>query len=313
MSAAFANLQETLGLLVLPAVENMANGLAVAFGFIADNLPTIGTFVGVLGGLAIAFNAMAIANAIVNSQLIIMAVALLANPITWIVLGIAALAAGLVYLATKTTFFQDVWNAMSKFVGNAWNKTVKFFTDGFAAIGKWFSELPANILKAIGDAASWLFNLGKDIVDGLLKGIQNAWTGVVNWLQDAVSNAVDAVKDWLGIKSPSTVFAQIGMNMALGMKEGILATSGEVADAATSLASGATVSASIGVNGVDNNAAASYFAPSAQTAGVSNSSSNVSINAPVTVQTNANAQDISASIVNAIKFNLPYITAGAMA
>jgi hypothetical protein len=316
MAAAFAHFQETLGLLVLPAVDAVAGGLADVFGFISDNLPTVGTFVGVLGGLAIAFNAMAIANAIVNSQLWIMAAALLANPITWIILAIAALAAGIVYLATQTTFFQDAWDAMCQWVTEAWDAVgkwlgenimavakffgdlpkniVKFITQTIPAVWKWFTELPkkivdfivaaapviwkwfqelpANMIKGIGDFVTQFLKVGSDIVNGILKGIQAGWDGVVNWLKNAVDNSVKAVKDWLGIKSPSTVFAQIGMNMALGMKEGILATSGQVADAAESLASGATVSAVIGMSGGNNTAATSYVSPKAS-ADVAQSSS----------------------------------------
>jgi hypothetical protein len=360
MGAAFEHLQETLGLVLMPAIEGMADGLGVAFGFIADNLPTVGTFIGVLAGLTIAFNALAIANAIENSQLFIMAAALLANPITWIVLGIAALAAGIVYLVTQTTFFQDAWAAMCKWVADAWDAVgkwlgqsimniakffgdlpgniVKFITQTIPAvwkwftelpgkivdfivkaapvIWKWFSELPANMIKGIGDFVSQFLKVGSDIVNGILKGIQDGWNGVVKWLQEAVSNSVEAVKNWLGIKSPSTVFAEIGKNMALGMKQGIMATSDEVANAAMSMADSATVSASFGVTNVNQSAtvAPAYFAqPNKSATTQETMSGGVSINAPVTVQTNANAQDISSAIVNAIKFNLPYVTTGVLA
>lgn len=62
--------------------------------------------------------------------------------------------------------------------------------------------------------------LGKNIVDGLLNGLKNAWETLTNWFSDAWDGLVGGVKDLLGIHSPSRVFAGIGKNMALGVGEG---------------------------------------------------------------------------------------------
>lgn len=45
-----------------------------------------------------------------------LAAAILANPITWIVAAVVALGVGIYLLATKTRFFQTIWNATWKFV-----------------------------------------------------------------------------------------------------------------------------------------------------------------------------------------------------
>lgn len=62
--------------------------------------------------------------------------------------------------------------------------------------------------------------VGRNIVDGLLGGLKKAWESLKKWFTDAWDSLVGGVKDFLGIHSPSRVFAGIGKNMALGVGEG---------------------------------------------------------------------------------------------
>ena len=62
--------------------------------------------------------------------------------------------------------------------------------------------------------------VGKNIVDGLLNGLKRAWESLKKWVSDAWDSLVGGIKDFLGIHSPSRVFAGIGKNMALGVGEG---------------------------------------------------------------------------------------------
>lgn len=75
-----------------------------------------------------------------------------------------------------------------------------------------------NIVDSFLDA-DW-DGVGKDIVDGVLGGLKKAWKNLKKWFTDAWNDLVGGVKDLLGIKSPSRVFAGIGKNMALGVGEG---------------------------------------------------------------------------------------------
>lgn len=91
-------------------------------------------------------------------------------------------------------------------------------------------ELIKAIGQAIADAASQLWEIGKNIVNGLWEGIKNAWHSVTEWVQNAIGNLVGGIKDFLGIKSPSRVFMAIGDYMAEGLGLGFVKEMDKVAD-----------------------------------------------------------------------------------
>ena len=65
-----------------------------------------------------------------------------------------------------------------------------------------------------------MLDIGRNVVEGIVEGISNsfdwAWRKIKEWF----NNVLDKVKGFLGINSPSTVFAGIGANMAAGVGEG---------------------------------------------------------------------------------------------
>ena len=86
-------------------------------------------------------------------------------------------------------------------------------------VGK-IPEIITAIIKGFASGASRILDIGKNIVEGVWQGIKNA----AKWLKDKVTGFFDdivgGVKDFLGIHSPSRVFADMGKNMALGIGEG---------------------------------------------------------------------------------------------
>ena len=81
-------------------------------------------------------------------------------------------------------------------------------------------EIIRAIVKGFSDGMPNIIEIGKNIVKGIWEGIKS----LGSWLGDNVGgffgDMVDGVKNFLGIHSPSTVFAGIGENMALGLGEG---------------------------------------------------------------------------------------------
>ena len=81
-------------------------------------------------------------------------------------------------------------------------------------------EIITAIIEGFASGASRILDIGKNIVEGVWQGIKNA----AKWLKDKINGFFDGiiggVKDFLGIHSPSRVFADMGKNMALGIGEG---------------------------------------------------------------------------------------------
>jgi len=81
-------------------------------------------------------------------------------------------------------------------------------------------QIISALLTGLGSAVASVTQIGVDIVKGLWEGIKSMGT----WISDNVSGffggIVDGAKDFLGIHSPSTVFAGIGSNMGAGLGVG---------------------------------------------------------------------------------------------
>ena len=91
------------------------------------------------------------------------------------------------------------------------------------AIPKLVSKIPeiiGAIVKGFKSGRNRILDVGKNIVQGVWEGTKSA----AAWIRDKVTNffggIVDGVKDFLGIHSPSKVFAGIGGFMAEGLGEG---------------------------------------------------------------------------------------------
>jgi hypothetical protein len=95
-------------------------------------------------------------------------------------------------------------------------------------------------------------SMGEEIVNGIRDGFTKAWESfkanfMANW-----NELVDKVKDVLGIHSPSTVFAEIGVNMALGLGGGfskqMAAVTHQIQNAMDGITNGASVNSNVNVN-----------------------------------------------------------------
>lgn len=81
-------------------------------------------------------------------------------------------------------------------------------------------QIIEGIVSAFGSLMYKIVEIGWNLLKGIWEGISNA----AGWLKDKITGFFDGVvggiKKFLGIKSPSTVFADIGGNMAAGVGEG---------------------------------------------------------------------------------------------
>jgi phage-related protein len=81
-----------------------------------------------------------------------------------------------------------------------------------------------------------LFQAGKDLINGLINGIVANGPAVVNKIKDICAQALNQVKAFFGIHSPSSVMAEMGENLMKGLAQGI-SDAGSQATAAMSAVS----------------------------------------------------------------------------
>ncbi|WP_172408111.1 phage tail tape measure protein [Desulfosporosinus sp. FKA] len=141
--------------------------------------------------------------------------AMTANPIGIVIVVIAALVAGIILMITH-------WKQVSAVIGEVWGWMKQFATN----IGNTFSNLWHQ-------AVDW----GSNIVKGLWQGISN----FAGWIGNQVSSFADKYiagpfKSFLGIHSPSLVFAGYGMNIVQGLANGVNNNSSIAETAAKKLA-----------------------------------------------------------------------------
>lgn len=167
--------------------------------FAMKNKEIFGPLAGILAGVAVAVLAVsaaqkvyaaytAIASAaqtIWNAEIWASTAAMLANPMTWIVIGIIALIAVIVIIATKTTWFQQLWTA-------AWGgiKTAAF------AVWDWIKTnwpyLLAIIAGPIGLAAGWVIKHW----DTVKHGTVTAWNAVVSFVKAVPGKLLSFFLNW---------------------------------------------------------------------------------------------------------------------
>jgi len=91
-----------------------------------------------------------------------------------------------------------------------WDTLIDVFGGVFNGVFDWFTDMPARFME-----------MGGQIIDGLIDGIK----GAAGAVKDAVVNTAENVVGWfkgiLGIKSPSRVFMDAGLNISEGAAIGI--------------------------------------------------------------------------------------------
>lgn len=112
--------------------------------------------------------------------------ALLASPLTWIVLAIVAVVAVIVLLATKTRFFQTVWQAVWGFMKavGAWfaGPFANFFVTTWNKITASFNRARAQFNTVINTVKNYFIALKNQVVKDFNTVISKA-TSVVNWFR----------------------------------------------------------------------------------------------------------------------------------
>lgn len=131
-----------------------------------------------------------------------------------------------------------------------------------AIVEKW-EEIKQNVAEkvqavkdAIAEKVQAFVTAGKELIDGFLEGITNAWNTVVETVTGFFNGIVDTVKGILGVHSPSTVFSEIGSDTIEGYGEGVDEESPSVLEKVSGFASSVIEAAGGIVSGVKEKAGA---------------------------------------------------------
>ena len=219
--------------------------LATSVGTFLDNvIPKIWDFIGALGpvgpllagitaalgafhaavsiskvvGMAVAaFEAYRKANEGATVAQWLMNAAMNANPIVLVVTLIAGLVAALVTLWHTNDNFR---NALI----SAWESIRSAATKIFTSVANFFTQTIPNAFNSV---LSWFNNIGsrfadigRNIIAGIKRGIQNAWYDLKYWFSSLFGDLIYIAKRILGIASPSKVFKKIGGFTAEGFGAG---------------------------------------------------------------------------------------------
>ncbi|WP_334121858.1 phage tail tape measure protein [Glutamicibacter sp.] len=198
-------------------MTELGNSLALILPYIQPVLdlliqfsPVLIPLIGVIGLVAGALMLWSAAQWLLNA-------AMLANPVTWIILGIVALIAIIILLVANwdsvVSWITTIWggfinwitgviNGFASWWSGVWQGILDFFTgvwetasagvQGFidGAI-QWFTDLPGNILSALGNLGNLLVNAGEQILQGFLDGLTSGFNavkdfvgGIGSWIAD---------------------------------------------------------------------------------------------------------------------------------
>ena len=195
----------------LPIIAGLVTALVTGLG------PALPVIVAGMVGFAIALKAAAAAIGIYKAVATVIRgvtiawaavqwvlnAALLANPITWIVIAIVALIAVIVLIATKTTWFQTAWKAMCDAVSAAWNflwnaiKTIaQIVLDAIMAyIQMWVTVLTTvwTMIQTVAIAVWNGIQAAVAAVVSVLTALWQGFQGIVSAVWNAISAAVSAV------------------------------------------------------------------------------------------------------------------------
>ncbi len=234
IGAVLAGIGSFVSTYLIPAVTTISAALGAVIAWVQTNWPQIsGVIGGVLSGIGV-FVQTAVVPVVqliiaqlqkvvgwvqTNWPLIQSTVSIVFNAIKSVIDTVAP-----VLLAVITFIFNEIKvvieTAVNTVLGiikavmqaingdwtGAWETVQQTVIGIFEGINQFFGGIPAKLLE-----------IGRQMIAGLVQGILADGDKVVKALSGLIDQAIAGIKTLLGIKSPSTVMAGIGANMALGL------------------------------------------------------------------------------------------------
>lgn len=216
---AAANVQK----IATAALWTVTTGLSIAHGIlvavmgrstaaIATNKVAMAAHTAVTKAASIASKAWAITTGLVAGGMKLLNLVIAANPIGLLITAIALVVGALYHFFTQTELGREIWANVWGFITETAQKFAKWWTEEFwPGLMKFLEELPANVDR-----------IGQDMMMGLLNAITGGHAEeVLQAIRDFANGVIQWFKDIFGIKSPSTVFRDLGHDLINGLVGGI--------------------------------------------------------------------------------------------
>lgn len=150
----------------------------------------------------------------------------------------------------------EIWNSIKDYFSKTWESIKTTFSNALSnilsSVKEKFNNIKQSISEKMGEVKNsisniWgnvmdffkninLFDIGKNIIQGLINGIKNMASSVVDSVKGVVDGAIEGAKKLLGIHSPSRVFMEFGEYSGEGFINGINEMKDSVAKAGQSMA-----------------------------------------------------------------------------
>ena len=171
----------------------------------------------------------------------------------------------------------NIWNSIKDFFSNIFSNILSVVKEKFTAMQSSVSDTMNSIKNVV--SSIWnsvvaffgsinLFEIGKNIIQGLVNGIKSMASSVVNGIKGVVNGAIEGAKNLLGIHSPSKLFTEFGEYTGEGFVNGINSMKKAVSKAGQDMANASIPE--LNINGYGN----------AQLSGGSNINQTVNIYSP---------------------------------
>lgn len=106
--------------------------------------------------------------------------------------------------------FRGAWEAMKNIVNTA-----------LSTVWKTISAFAPNLARVMAALVQRMITSGREIISGLASGITAAGEAVWNALKSVVLAGINRIRDFLGIRSPSRLFMEMGGDIVEGLALGI--------------------------------------------------------------------------------------------
>ena len=193
--------------------------LIPAVQFMLENLPAVGVAIAGMTAALVAFKVAAFSAKLAEEGLTIaqwaLNLAMNANPIGLIIVGITALITAVMLLWKNVDGFRAFWIS-------AWEKIKQVFS----TVVSWVKDNWQMLLLFLLNPGAALFKIayekvGKDLVEGLWNGVKDKLAWLKSKLKGFSKEVLSSIKSFFGVHSPSTETAWIGEMLDQGLAKGV--------------------------------------------------------------------------------------------